>query len=87
MSLSYAMERYYRRRQQRRHRDMSFHERKAARTEYYFKYVFGWRLRTCTACNGSGHYDHNGAPPCGGCNGTGKERYRGPKEAPCTKLN
>ena len=27
----------------------------------------------CIACNGSGHYDHNGSPPCGACDGTGKE--------------
>jgi len=25
----------------------------------------------CIACNGSGHYDHNGSPPCGSCEGTG----------------
>lgn len=30
---------------------------------------------TCTACNGSGYYDHNGSPRCGACNGTGKEIY------------
>lgn len=27
----------------------------------------------CIACNGSGHYDHNGSPACDSCNGTGKE--------------
>lgn len=32
----------------------------------------------CLACNGSGHYDHNGSPACGACNGTGKE-LRQPK--------
>lgn len=26
---------------------------------------------TCTACNGSGYYDHNGSPRCGACNGKG----------------
>lgn len=26
----------------------------------------------CGACNGSGHYDNDGAPPCGACNGTGE---------------
>jgi len=57
----------------------SFHERKAERTKAYFKWVFGWRLQACTACNGSGYYDHDGSPPCGGCDGTGKERFRGPK--------
>ena len=53
---------------------MDYRERKAARREYYLKYVHGWRLVKCEACNGSGRYDHNGSPPCGGCDGTGKER-------------
>jgi len=26
----------------------------------------------CISCSGSGHYDSNGSPPCGSCNGTGK---------------
>ena len=26
----------------------------------------------CTSCNGSGHYDSNGSPKCGACDGTGK---------------
>ena len=26
----------------------------------------------CTACNGSGYYDHNGSPKCSECNGTGE---------------
>lgn len=26
----------------------------------------------CLACNGSGHYDHNGSPVCSSCHGTGK---------------
>jgi DnaJ-class molecular chaperone len=56
-----------------------FHERKAERTDWYKKYIHGWRLQTCGACNGSGRYDHNGSPRCGCCNGTGKERVRGPK--------
>jgi hypothetical protein len=25
----------------------------------------------CTACSGSGYYDHNGSPRCGACNGNG----------------
>ena len=29
--------------------------------------------KVCTACNGSGYYDHNGSPKCSSCNGTGKE--------------
>lgn len=54
----------------------SFHERKEYRRQYYMKYVYGWKTRKCIACNGSGYYDHNGSPPCGSCNGTGKEKYK-----------
>lgn len=54
-------------------------ERKKQRTEYYEKYVKGHRLVKCSACNGSGYYDHNGSPPCGACGGTGKERIAPPK--------
>lgn len=52
---------------------------KIKRTEYYFKFVYGWRLRPCSGCNGSGYYDNSGSPKCGSCEGTGKERFRGPK--------
>lgn len=55
---------------------MSFRARKAARTEYNKRFVYGWKLRPCYACNGSGRYDSSGSPPCGGCDGTGKERYK-----------
>jgi DnaJ-class molecular chaperone len=55
---------------------MSFHERKDARREHYLKWVFGWKLRDCGACSGSGRYDHNGSPKCGACGGTGRERYK-----------
>lgn len=55
---------------------MSFHDEKKWRTERYFKYQYGWKLRTCTACSGSGFYDSFNSPKCGCCNGTGKERYR-----------
>jgi len=57
----------------------SWKTRKAERTEYYYKYVYGWTLQTCTACSGSGYYDHNGSPPCGACDGTGKTLEPGPK--------
>jgi hypothetical protein len=53
-----------------------YQERKNARTEYYKKFVEGWKKRKCTACNGSGRYDHNGSSSCGACNGTGKEKYK-----------
>jgi DnaJ-class molecular chaperone len=52
---------------------------KLSRATHYFKYVYGWRQQDCTACNGSGRYDHNGSPKCSSCEGTGKETYRGPK--------
>lgn len=56
-----------------------FHENKKDRTNNYFQYEHGWKLRDCTACNGSGYYDHDNSPKCSSCNGTGKERYKGPK--------
>lgn len=58
---------------------MTYQSREAERTEYYKKYVHGWKLRPCTACNGSGYYDHDGSPKCGACGGSGKERYRDPE--------
>jgi len=58
---------------------MNFKERKEERKKMYEKHEFGWRLRKCGACNGSGYYDHNGSPPCVACEGTGKEEYPGPK--------
>lgn len=63
-----------------------YQKRKQARKEHYLKYVYGWRLQTCVACNGSGYYDHNGSPPCGSCGGSGKERYPGPKAHPNKSL-
>jgi len=64
------------------HKRWSFTDCKAQRTRDYLKYSFGWKLRTCTACSGSGYYDHNGSPACGSCNGTGRESYPGPKAWP-----
>ena len=52
-----------------------YHRRKDARRKK-FAARHGKKLVTCTACNGSGYYDHNGSPPCGCCNGTGKVRER-----------
>ena len=57
---------------------MDFKERKQQRKEHFEKYVKGWKLRPCTACNGSGYYDtciRGRIPKCSACNGTGKERY------------
>ena len=65
---------------------MTFDDRKAWRTDYYRRFLHGWRLRDCVACNGSGYYDHDGAPPCQGCNGTGHERYAGPKAMTVTAV-
>jgi hypothetical protein len=56
-----------------------FYRNKAERTKDYFENQYGWKLRPCTACNGSGYYDHNGSPDCGSCDGTGKERYASEK--------
>ncbi len=58
---------------------MDFKERKKQRTTEYFKYVFGWKQRSCGACSGSGYYDNHGSPKCGACDGTGKEMYQGTK--------
>ena len=55
---------------------MDFKERKQKRIEHFEKCVKGWKQRSCTACNGSCYYDHNGSPKCGACNGTGKEMYK-----------
>jgi len=52
-------------------KNMSFHERKIERKTYYFKFVYGWVLIKCGACNGS--------PKCGYCNGIKKNRVQGPK--------
>ena len=58
--------------------DDDYFARKQQRKEYYEKYIKGWKLRPCTACNGSGYYDANGSPACQGCEppGSGKERYK-----------
>lgn len=56
-----------------------FHQRKAARTRWFFSREFGWVLETCAACSGSGVYDRGGSPACGACEGTGRVRTRGPK--------
>lgn len=52
---------------------------KANRAHAYFTWQYGWKQRDCTACNGSGRYDNDGSLKCGGCDGTGKEKYRGEK--------
>ena len=50
--------------------------RKLERKDYYEKYVRGWKQRDCSACSGSGYYDHNGSPECEACGGSGKETYK-----------
>jgi DnaJ-class molecular chaperone len=50
-----------------------YQQRKEERRKAYFA-LHGKKLVTCIACNGSGRYDHNGAPRCSSCNGTGKVR-------------
>jgi DnaJ-class molecular chaperone len=58
----------------------SFRERKADRKAFYEKYVKGWKLVHCIACNGSGYYDNTNrwgrTPKCGSCEGTGKVRQK-----------
>lgn len=44
--------------------------KEARRKEFQRRYRI--KQVTCTACSGSGRYDHNGSPKCGCCNGTGK---------------
>ncbi len=72
-----------RRRSKYLHRAIMFDEgflmRKCWRALRYYRDIHGVKLRACTACNGSGYYDNNGSPKCGGCDGTCKEDYRGPK--------
>jgi DnaJ-class molecular chaperone len=50
-----------------------YHKAKLARTEYYERFIKGWKQRPCGACAGTGY---KGSPKCGACEGTGKERYR-----------
>lgn len=65
----------------------TFQERKAERKARNERFVYGWKLRKCTACNGSGYYDSCGSPPCSGCDGTGKESYKpDPAEMPPPKI-
>lgn len=66
---------------------MDFLARKQQRKEYYLRFVYGWKLKPCTSCSGSGVYDHNGSPPCQACDGTGKERYRSDKALDITDNN
>lgn len=58
----------------------NFHERKAWRTEYFFKYLYKNKQIKCSACNGSGWYDRTdkrgNSIPCSSCDGTGKEHER-----------
>ncbi|MCP3685101.1 MAG: hypothetical protein GY861_20760 [bacterium] len=51
----------------------TFHERKAARKEFFFKWIYGWKLENCSCCSGSGRY---AATECSWCNGTGKEWHK-----------
>jgi hypothetical protein len=56
--------------------DMTFAERKAIRTDFFTRFVKGWKTVVCSACAGSGRYDHNGSPKCSACNGTGQTKER-----------
>lgn len=61
------------------HGDTSFYRHKAFRTEMFLSFKFGHKKTQCTACNGSGRYDHNGSPSCASCDGTGAETYKSDK--------
>ncbi len=54
-------------------------ERKQMRVDHYNNNIHGWKQKICTACNGSGYYDHDNSPECSSCAGTGKETYPGEK--------
>ena len=58
-----------------------YHRCKAERSNAYWR-EHGRKLITCTACNGSGVYDHIGSPSCGWCEGTGKDRTPLPSPPP-----
>lgn len=51
--------------------DNGYAFRKEERGKMY-KENHGRKLTECSACSGSGRYDHNGSPKCGACGGTGK---------------
>ena len=55
---------------------MDYKQRKQAQKEHFENNVKGWKLRACSACNGSCRYDVGDSPKCGACNGTGKESYK-----------
>lgn len=65
----------------------TFRERKAQRTEYFNLFIKHWVLETCTACNGSGYYDHNDNPPCAACDGTGKSWTKPPYDRARTTVD
>lgn len=52
---------------------------KIIRSEDFYRFTYGMVDNYCIACNGSGYYDHNGSPPCGSCEGTGREKREGDK--------
>lgn len=54
----------------------TFKQRKQQRTDYFEQFIKGWRQSNCTACDGSGFYDHDGNPDCDACSGEGKESYQ-----------
>lgn len=49
----------------------TYQSRKLARTLAFAKHLGAGKI-VCTACNGSGRYDHTGSPSCSSCGGTGK---------------
>ncbi len=60
-------------------RQTRWHKEKRARSLHFARFTYGWVREQCSACSGSGHYDHNGSPACGGCEGTGYDVVPGLK--------
>ena len=54
---------------------MTWLERKEERRRE-FEAAKGLKMVACTACSGSGRYDHDGSPACGACGGSGRVRER-----------
>jgi RecJ-like exonuclease len=62
-----------------------FLKEKLDRAIFRLMFQYGHKKMPCDACNGSGHYDDNGSPNCGSCEGTGKVRTPGPISYPLLK--
>jgi len=64
---------------------LTYRQIKYGRKLYFDKYIKYWIQETCSACNGSGYYDHDDSPECEACNGTGKDVWRPDYDAMLTQ--